>query len=318
MRCEEVQGLFSEIYDGVAENQPILAKHLLNCPACAAEYESYSQLLDDVRFLPEPELPEGFHDTMMSKIREIAPPTDQTIDELLDSIEARNRLKEARRTKRPARSGAAITRRWAGVAAAACLLLMTMWAMQTFQLPTRYSDMTSATNEAMPPAPAAQAAEPPMTALPRADSAEYSVLAEAEYGYHAWAAPEAAMEGDYVDYAEEEGRMGMFEDLGSDDIADTDEAAPEVFTAAGQPPQDAPQDVDVTQRDTWTDAATGAGHPPGMTDGAPAQDYTQTQGLTGGSSIILTIASVGSLVVLLIALGGVAWSIHNNTKAKKG
>jgi len=127
-----VQELFSEIYDGVTQRQALLEKHLTKCPACAAEYEGYKQMLDDMRLLPEPELPQGFHDSVMAKIRAIAPPSDHAIDELLGEIETRTRRREARRKKPKAASTA---RRWAVIATAACLMLASLWAVRTFDLP---------------------------------------------------------------------------------------------------------------------------------------------------------------------------------------
>ena len=128
MRCIDVQAQFSEIYDGVAERQAMLANHLINCPACAAEYESYSRLLDDLKWLPEPEIPEGFHDTVMNKIRALAPPSDHAIDEIIEGFSRRN-TRNAPRRKRNATFA-----RWAGVAAA-CLLMVSLWAANSFELP---------------------------------------------------------------------------------------------------------------------------------------------------------------------------------------
>ena len=42
--------------------------HLKACVACAVEYKKYSQLLDDVRNLPEPEMPWGFHESLMDYV----------------------------------------------------------------------------------------------------------------------------------------------------------------------------------------------------------------------------------------------------------
>ena len=81
MRCDVVQGLFSEIYDGVAEHQAVLAKHVKDCPVCAEEYKSYSQMLDELKLLPEPELPFGFHEMAMAKVQALVPPNDHTIDD---------------------------------------------------------------------------------------------------------------------------------------------------------------------------------------------------------------------------------------------
>jgi len=124
MRCAEVQELFSEIYDGVAKCQADLAKHLQDCPICAAEYERYSRLMDEVRQLPEPELPPGFHEAIMGKIREIAPANNHAI----------------KQNRRPAKRAVSVSRRWAGVAAAACVLLISLWAVRVFDLPAARSN----------------------------------------------------------------------------------------------------------------------------------------------------------------------------------
>ena len=164
MRCIDVQAQFSEIYDGVAERQAVLAKHLINCPVCAAEYESYSQLLNDVKFLPEPELPEGFHDTIMSKISAIAPPSDHAIDEIIQGLNRRkNRVPQRRRNTTFAR--------WAGVAAA-CLLMVSLWAANSFELPMR-RDMFVTYDMVMPQAADEVAMEPIADAAPGMEVDEY-------------------------------------------------------------------------------------------------------------------------------------------------
>ena len=171
MRCKDVQAQFSEIYDGVAERQAVLAKHLINCPICAAEYESYSQLLDDVKWLPEPELPVGFHETIMEKIRDIAPPSDHAIDELIEGFNARRNTKR----KQPRKKGGTSFVRWGGLAAA-CLLLVTLWAANGFELPGRRTyDMV------MPQA----AMEPEMAPIPEEFADEYTAhdFADETNGY---------------------------------------------------------------------------------------------------------------------------------------
>jgi len=73
MRCENFRDLFSEYYDGQTTGEishKEIAAHLAECEACAAEYAEYSALLDEVRNLPEPELPQGFHESLMGYVRE--------------------------------------------------------------------------------------------------------------------------------------------------------------------------------------------------------------------------------------------------------
>jgi len=176
MRCDAVQQLFSEIYDGVAHDQALLVKHLQTCPACKAEYAAYKQMLDDVRNLPEVELPEGFHEAAMAKIRELVPPGDDVIDELIGKMETRQRLSQVRR-KKPA--GRGISRQWAGLAAAACVALVCIWAFTVFDLP-----MGSGDYEAVPEPMSAIAdmatemAEEPPVADMAPEMAEESAVAE--------------------------------------------------------------------------------------------------------------------------------------------
>ena len=164
MRCAQVQGLFSEIYDGVAEQQAGLARHLLDCPACGQEYERYCQLLDEVRQLPEPELPPGFHESIMGKIRELALSEAQDVQAsgpdnkngftpyvVRQTHGADGRQPVARKPHSGYRSkkAASISRRWAGVAAAACVLLISLWAVRVFDLPGGRLNDSAADNMAM-------------------------------------------------------------------------------------------------------------------------------------------------------------------------
>jgi len=157
MRCDAVGQLFSEIYDGVAHDQALLVKHLQTCPACKAEYAAYKQMLDDVRNLPLVELPEGFHEATMAKIRELVPPGDDVIDELIGKMETRQRLSQVRRKRT---NGRGFTRQWAGLAAAACVALVCIWAFSVFDLPAS-RDESPAAPEAMM-IPDDMAAEPEM------------------------------------------------------------------------------------------------------------------------------------------------------------
>lgn len=131
MRCQDVQGLFSEIYDGIAAEQAILVKHLQECSTCAAEYESYCRLLNELKQLPEPEIPPNFHEIMMAKIREVASLENNAAS--MQELTLRKWQKTAR-ARKPAQKAYAAARRWASVAAAACLLLVSMWAVHSFDL----------------------------------------------------------------------------------------------------------------------------------------------------------------------------------------
>ena len=75
LNCKDVQALFSDYYDDsklVRNSAPTprtaFEAHLKECAACAAEYEKYAQLLDDVRNLPEPEMPWGFHESLVAYV----------------------------------------------------------------------------------------------------------------------------------------------------------------------------------------------------------------------------------------------------------
>jgi len=150
MRCALVQDLFSEVYDGVAERQTAIEKHLKKCPTCAAEYEAYKQMLIDLRHLPEPELPLGFHESIMEKIQTITPPNDHTIDDLLGEIETRNRIREATKIKQRSVRAAVMVRRWAGVASAACILFGCLWMVHAMDFPllSRFSSDGAVESEA--------------------------------------------------------------------------------------------------------------------------------------------------------------------------
>ena len=175
MRCAQVQELFSELYDGIAERQADLAQHLLDCPACELEYKRYSQLLDELRQLPGPELPAGFHESVMGKIRALALSDDQAngyksehgfdlpmkqpthdIDDLSFVV---HKGHGSAKPKHAAKKAASISRRWAGVAAAACVLLMSLWAVRVFDLPGARLADSATYNMAMPQA-AAETLEP--------------------------------------------------------------------------------------------------------------------------------------------------------------
>ena len=148
MRCAQVQGLFSEIYDGIAEAGA--TQHLLDCPACAAEYKRFSQLLDELRQLPEPGLPVGFHESMMEKVREAAL-LDKDNPHKLKIVTGKGKgaAKPSRHTTKKA---ASISRRWAGVAAAACVLLISLWAVRVFDLPGARLADSAAYNMMLPQA----------------------------------------------------------------------------------------------------------------------------------------------------------------------
>jgi len=73
MDCNNFRDLFSEYYDRQTSGKisyDEMTAHLAKCESCAAAYAEYAALFDDVRSLPEPELPEGFHDMLMEYVQE--------------------------------------------------------------------------------------------------------------------------------------------------------------------------------------------------------------------------------------------------------
>jgi|GEM_PF-3661402 len=71
MNCDDVVALFSEYYDGEDfDASAEFSAHLLECLACAEEYKRYAQLMDEVKALPEPAMPVGFHAALMRRVRD--------------------------------------------------------------------------------------------------------------------------------------------------------------------------------------------------------------------------------------------------------
>ena len=292
MRCAQVQELFSEIYDGIAEAGA--AGHLLDCPACAAEYKRYSRLLDELRQLPEPELPAGFHEAMMDKIREIALSDKAAPHEL--KVITGNR-KNAAPTRQATKKAASISRRWAGVAAAACVLLISLWAVRVFDMPgVRFADDSAAYNMMLPQAAdaATDMAMPPTDfiapgmAMADADFAyDCDAGFSAEYGtpeFEPFTAVDAAHEP-----ADEPATEGMFDavppQLDYQHVAQEDEAdeilyrddyapeiAPQEISAGAAPPDDDTLWVDLSEEyeGEWDDAASR------ITGGAGVEEYRRT------------------------------------------
>jgi len=63
--CDKVRERFSAGYDG-KEN---IAVHLQTCAECAAAYAEYKAFMDELRALPEPDLPDDFHKRVMQAVR---------------------------------------------------------------------------------------------------------------------------------------------------------------------------------------------------------------------------------------------------------
>ena len=325
MRCEDVKGLFSEIYDGVANEQAAALSHIENCPECKAEYESYSQLFNEIKELPEPELPLGFHEFVMEKIQDLVPPTDRTIDELLDNIETRNRKRKTGINKR----GRQVTRRWAGVAAAACLLLASMWAMRTFDWPR----LSSADDDAAPMQEMAY--DMPMSMMEPAvfdaelefdEGYEFNLPSEERLGGQ----PQAAPESEDTNWAadNESAEFAMPEDASIPEAAYDDMDESDDFSYAEAMPQNVElteEDMDFGPRIIYgynydTDDTEGEyiGIEPaaGEISIAPPEDsdFTPTVYTDEALRAISPLSIVGISALCTAALGIIIWVIKNRIK----
>jgi len=336
MRCTIVQDQFSEIYDGIAPRQAALVRHIKKCPDCTAKYESYKQMLDDVRKLPAPELPEGFHESIMDKIIAIAPPNDHAIDTLLSEIEARKRNKESRARMQSMQKGRAASR-WAGIAAAACLAFASMWALQTLDmLPTTRGDY--APLYALPQAVAAdmaaeaddfaaddiaaesESAPPPepVTAVPAAEAMDIPHANESRlWGYSQYGYAEYDQE--YVDfYSWGSGGAGVRADAAPPYDTDTEYNRQAQDTPADIAVFDALLDNDYTD-DIYNEAEeqlpTNRHLPP--PDGAVAQPQEFHLSLTGGQGSNWAIVIVAATLGLGLAIVSIALNIRNKN-ARKG
>ena len=68
MKCEDVRDLFSEYYDDATKQAGEITLHLERCPDCSNEFEAYSKLVVDVASIKEPEVPDGFHQALVSYV----------------------------------------------------------------------------------------------------------------------------------------------------------------------------------------------------------------------------------------------------------
>lgn len=72
VKCEKLLEMISPYLDGELqeeEKEEFLA-HLEQCPQCKKEVEELEQLLHDFSEIPEVELPDGFHEELMAKIKD--------------------------------------------------------------------------------------------------------------------------------------------------------------------------------------------------------------------------------------------------------
>ena len=58
------------------EERGQLEEHLLSCESCRVTCDSIQDLMDTIHLIEDEELPEGFHNEVMSKLNELAPRTD--------------------------------------------------------------------------------------------------------------------------------------------------------------------------------------------------------------------------------------------------
>ena len=77
MKCSEYQNLISAYADDMLtpEEKQELEKHLKKCPACQAEYEVLVEIQKMCQSIEDVDLPERFHEEMMTKIRVEQPQT---------------------------------------------------------------------------------------------------------------------------------------------------------------------------------------------------------------------------------------------------
>ena len=66
MKCEDVQALFSDYYDGETELVEEISLHLEGCSDCSKDYVEYYNMLAYVANIEEPDAPEGLHRALVS------------------------------------------------------------------------------------------------------------------------------------------------------------------------------------------------------------------------------------------------------------
>jgi hypothetical protein len=69
MNCNEIRELFSEYYDSECGVSDAVTAHLKICEDCVDGYAAYKNLFDEIRAIPQPELPDGFHEKMMAAVK---------------------------------------------------------------------------------------------------------------------------------------------------------------------------------------------------------------------------------------------------------
>ncbi|MBE6008274.1 MAG: DUF4349 domain-containing protein [Lachnospiraceae bacterium] len=81
MECDNYKELISLYFDNELDEkeEKELFEHLTNCPSCRKEYEELKAVMDMLGEIEEQELPEGFHDEVMAKIKAEAKPQKKKI-----------------------------------------------------------------------------------------------------------------------------------------------------------------------------------------------------------------------------------------------
>ena len=81
MGCDDYKELISLYFDKELDEkeEKELFEHLTNCPSCRKEYEELKVVMDMLGEIEEEELPEGFHNEVMAKIKAEAKPQKKRI-----------------------------------------------------------------------------------------------------------------------------------------------------------------------------------------------------------------------------------------------
>ena len=75
MRCDHVRAVLQQHLDKLLLpiDRAAVHDHLAGCPSCAAEAAALRQVIDGLARLPDPEVPAGFADAVMSGLPEMLP-----------------------------------------------------------------------------------------------------------------------------------------------------------------------------------------------------------------------------------------------------
>ena len=87
--CDKYKMMMSEAVDGRLKGKQLdeFHKHIDTCPECLAEFESLKSLISQMNTLPEIDLPEGFHERAMNRVRlEANNNTKKSIFEIISDL----------------------------------------------------------------------------------------------------------------------------------------------------------------------------------------------------------------------------------------